>query len=112
MKRTHRRHVFACLLCMAVFLASAVPVFAVNFTTDGFFTTVDVQENSSMHVTEEIYVTFTSDAHGIYRYIPNDNVYAYFMHDGELHQKHRVRRRRYLHGVQFRQPDDTHRFRG
>lgn len=75
---------------MAVFLASAVPVFAVNFTTDGFFTTVDVQENSSMHVTEEIYVTFTSDAHGIYRYIPNDNVYAYFMHDGELESKELV----------------------
>ena len=69
---------------MAVFLASAVPVFAVNFTTDGFFTTVDVQENASMHVTEEIYVTFTTDAHGIYRYIPKDNVYAYFMHDGAL----------------------------
>ena len=90
MKRTHRRHVFACLLCMAVFLASAVPVFAVNFTTDGFFTTVDVQENSSMHVTEEIYVTFTSDAHGIYRYVPNHNVYAYYMHDGELESKELV----------------------
>ena len=87
MKRTHRRHVFACLLCMAVFLASAVPVFAVSFTTEGFFTTVDVQENSSMHVTEEIYVTFTTDAHGIYRYIPNDDVYAYFMHNGALQQK-------------------------
>ena len=72
---------------MAVFLASAVPVFAVSFTTDGFFTTVDVQENSSMHVTEEIYVTFTTDAHGIYRYIPNDDVYAYFMHNGALQQK-------------------------
>ena len=84
MKRTHRRHVLACLLCMAVILISAAPVFAVNFTTDGFFTTLDVQENSSMHVTEEIYVTFTSDAHGIYRYIPNDDVHAYFMHDGEL----------------------------
>ena len=87
MKRTHRRHVLACLLCMAVFLASAAPVFAVSFTTEGFFTTVDVQENSSMHVTEEIYVTFTTDAHGIYRYIPKDDVYAYFMHDGELERK-------------------------
>ena len=72
---------------MAVLLASSVPVFAVSYTTDGFFTTVDVQENASMHVTEEIYVTFTSDAHGIYRYIPSDDVYAYFMHDGTLQSK-------------------------
>ena len=84
MKRTHRRHVLACLLCMAMILASAAPAFAVSFTTDGFFTTLDVQENSCMHVTEEIYVTFTSSAHGIYRYIPRDDVSAYFMHDGEL----------------------------
>ena len=87
MKRIHGRHVFACLLCMAVFLASAVSVFAVSYTTDGFYTTLDVQENGSMHVTEEIYVTFTTPAHGIYRYIPNDDVYAYFMHDGELQSK-------------------------
>jgi uncharacterized membrane protein YgcG len=69
---------------MVMILASAVPAFAINYTTDGFFTTLDVQEDSSMHVTEEIYVTFTSSAHGIYRYIPRDDVKAYFMYGGEL----------------------------
>ena len=87
MKRTHKRHVLACLLCMVLFLASAAPVFAVSYTTDGFFTTLDVQENASMHVTEEIYVTFTSNAHGIYRYIPYDGVNAYYMYDGALQSR-------------------------
>ena len=90
MTRTHRRHVLACLLCMAAILMSAVPAFAVNYTTDGFYTTLDVQENSCMHVTEEIYVTFTSNAHGIYRYIPNDDVYAYYMYDGMLQSEEMV----------------------
>ncbi len=71
---------------MVMILLSAAPVFAVSYTTDGFFTTLDVQENSSMHVTEEIYITFSSPGHGIFRYIPNRNTYAYFMHDGALVQ--------------------------
>ena len=84
MKSTVRRHGSACLLCMVLFLLSAVPVFAVSYTTDGFFTTLDVQENASMHVTEEIYVTFTSPGHGIYRQIPNSRTNSYFMHEGQL----------------------------
>ena len=84
MKSTKRRHGFACLLCMVIVLLAAVPASAVSFTTDGFFTTLDVGEDSSMHVTEEIYVTFTSPGHGIYRQIPNSGTHSYFMHDGEL----------------------------
>ena len=84
MKRTKKRHVSACLLCMAIFLLSAVPAFAVSYTTSGYFTTLDVQEDSSMHVTEEIYVDFTESAHGIYRYIPEQDQHAYFVYDGEL----------------------------
>ena len=84
MKGTKRRHGFACLLCMVIVLLAAVPASAVSFTTDGFFTTLDVGEDSSMHVTEEIYVTFTSPGHGIYRQIPNSGTHSYFMHGGEL----------------------------
>ena len=84
MKGTTRRHGFACLLCMVIVLLAAVPASAVSFTTDGFFTTLDVGEDSSMHITEEIYVTFTSPGHGIYRQIPNSGTHSYFMHDGEL----------------------------
>ena len=86
MKGTKRRHGFACLLCMVIFLLAAVPVSAVSYTTDGFFTTLDVREDSSMHVTEEIYVTFTSPGHGIFRYIPNRSTKTYYMYDGELKQ--------------------------
>ena len=84
MKNTKRRHVLTCLLCLTLIALSAAPVFAVSYTTDGFFTTLDVQEDSSMHVTEEIYVTFTSPGHGIYRQIQNSRTHAYFMYDGEL----------------------------
>lgn len=84
MKSIDKRHVFACLLCIVLIVFSAAPVFAVSYTTEFFHTTLDVQENSSMHVTEEIYVTFSSPGHGIYRYIPNYDTKAYFMHDGEL----------------------------
>ena len=57
----------ACLLCLFLIAASASPVFAINYTTDSFHTTLDVQENSSMHVTEIISVDFQTEAHGIYR---------------------------------------------
>ena len=77
------RHVLACLFCLLLIAAQAVPAFAVNFTTDSFHTTLDVQENSSMHVTETISVNFESPGHGIFRDIWDYGT-IWFDKDGEL----------------------------
>ena len=65
--RTIRRHVLACLFCLLLIAGSAASVFAANYTTESFHTTLDIQQNSSMHVTETIQVTFQEPSHGIYR---------------------------------------------
>ena len=89
-KQLYKSCAAACLLCIAVLVMSAAPVFGISYTTDGFFTTIEVKEDSSMHVTEEIYVTFITEAHGIYRYIPYDNVQAFFVRNGELDSQEMV----------------------
>ena len=81
--RNAARHVLACLFCLLLIAAQAVPAFAVNYTTDSFHTTLDVQENASMHVTETITVNFESPAHGIFRDIWNYGK-IWFDRDGEL----------------------------
>ena len=48
------RHVFACLFCLLLIALQTVPALAVDYTTESFHTTLDVKENSSMHVTEII----------------------------------------------------------
>ncbi|MBR4142220.1 MAG: DUF2207 domain-containing protein, partial [Firmicutes bacterium] len=68
---------------MLLIAAQAAPAFAVNFTTDSFHTTLDVQENSSMHVTETISVNFESPGHGIFRDIWDYGT-IWFDKDGEL----------------------------
>ncbi len=78
-----KRHVLSCLFCLLLIAAQAVPAFAVNFTTDSFHTTLDVQENSSMHVTETISVNFESSGHGIFRDIWDYGT-IWFDKDGEL----------------------------
>ena len=65
--RHFKRHVLACLFCLLLIAFAAVPVCAISYTTESFHTTLDVQANSSMHVTETITVNFESPAHGIYR---------------------------------------------
>ncbi|MCR4805561.1 MAG: DUF2207 domain-containing protein [Clostridia bacterium] len=89
MKSTKTRHVFACLLCILLVFLAVSPASAVSFDTQGFFTTLDVKENGDMHVTEEIYVDFQSEAHGIFRYIPKKSD-AYYVQDGELQSKRMV----------------------
>ena len=78
-----KRRVLSCLFCLFLIFAQAVPAFAVSFTTDSFHTTLDVQENSSMHVTEIISVNFETPGHGIYRDIWNYGK-VWFDKDGEL----------------------------
>ncbi|MBQ2095939.1 MAG: DUF2207 domain-containing protein, partial [Firmicutes bacterium] len=68
---------------MFLIAASASPVFAINYTTDSFHTTLDVQENSSMHVTEIISVDFQTEAHGIYRDIWTLDT-CWIVKDGDL----------------------------
>ena len=68
---------------MLLIVAAASPVFAVSFTTESFHTTLDVQENSSMHVTEIIKVNFEGSAHGIYRDIWTLDK-CWIVKDGEL----------------------------
>ena len=77
------RHVFACLFCLLLIALQTVPALAVDYTTESFHTTLDVKENSSMHVTEIITVDFESPAHGIYRDIWTYGT-VWFMKDDEL----------------------------
>lgn len=81
--KNRQRHVLACLFCLLLIVAAASPVFAVSFTTESFHTTLDVQENSSMHVTEIIEVNFEGNAHGIYRDIWTLDK-CWIVKDGEL----------------------------
>ena len=83
--KKHRtlRHVFACLFCLLLIALQTVPALAVDYTTESFHTTLDVKENSSMHVTEIITVDFESPAHGIYRDIWTYGT-VWFMKDDEL----------------------------
>ncbi|MBQ2147655.1 MAG: DUF2207 domain-containing protein, partial [Firmicutes bacterium] len=68
---------------MLLIALQTVPALAVDYTTESFHTTLDVKENSSMHVTEIITVDFESPAHGIYRDIWTYGT-VWFMKDDEL----------------------------
>ncbi|MCQ2560711.1 MAG: DUF2207 domain-containing protein [Clostridia bacterium] len=70
---------------MCIFLITCSTCFAsaISYTTDSFFTDIQVKENSSMHITETIDVNFESPAHGIYRYIYTSG-YSYMYEDGEV----------------------------
>ena len=78
-----KRHVLTCLFCLILIFGSAASVFAVSYTTDSFHTTLDVKENSSMHVTEIISVDFETPGHGIFRDIWTTDK-CWFVKDGEL----------------------------
>ncbi len=82
-RRTLRRHVLACLFCLLLIVGSASSVFAANYTTESFHTTLDISRNSSMHVTETIKVDFQAPSHGIYRDIWTLGK-CWFVEDGEL----------------------------
>ena len=81
--KSMQRHVLACLFCLLLIVSAAAPAFAISYTTDSYHTTLDVQENSSMHVTETIKVNFLTEAHGIYRDIWTLDK-CWFVEDGEL----------------------------
>ncbi len=80
---TFQRHVLACLFCLLLIFGSTASIFAINYTTESYHTTLDVKTNSSMHVTETIQVNFETEAHGIFREIWNTGK-CWFVKDGEL----------------------------
>lgn len=58
------------------------------FTTEAFNVTIDLKEDNTMWVTEEISVDFVMPRHGLYRYIPYTGT-ATLMVDGEI-QTHKA----------------------
>lgn len=70
-----------------VFFALPVAVYGANFETEQYDVSLDVKENNSFYVEEDITVNFTSPSHGIYRYIPKTGTIDY-QRNGEAVKKH------------------------
>ena len=68
MKRVKVIAIIACVV--AVFGMNITFAFAESFETKDYSVQMDVYENNSFLVTEDIKVNFTEPRHGIYRYIP------------------------------------------
>ena len=80
--------VFAVLL-LAVFLFSAAPLSAfadetetADFKTDRFDVTINVKDDNSAYITENVDISVLSPIHGIYRYIPLANTVNYYDKQG------------------------------
>jgi uncharacterized membrane protein YgcG len=80
----HRKNIrplaaaFVFILAAVMIISSAVSVFAdgtADYTTDAFDVTAVASENHVFHVTEKITVDFTTEHHGITRYIPVQSKY-------------------------------------
>ncbi|MEA4987974.1 MAG: DUF2207 domain-containing protein [Anaerovorax sp.] len=69
-----------------VLIALPVTVYGANFETEQYDVSLDVKENNSFYVEEDITVNFTSPSHGIYRYIPKTGRIAY-QRNGEVVEK-------------------------
>ena len=82
---------FCLLLTLLIPIAGSAVHGAEYYTTQAFNVTMDVQNDNSFVMTEEIRVTFTEPRHGIYRYIPLSGT-AYSQVDGEVvEQKYRMK---------------------
>jgi len=80
----HRKNIrplaaaFVFILAAVMVISSAASVFAdgtADYTTDAFDVTAVASENHVFHVTEKITVDFTTEHHGITRYIPVQSKY-------------------------------------
>lgn len=89
--RSYRLLLFCLLLTLLIPIAGSAVHGAEYYTTQAFNVTMDVQNDNSFVMTEEIRVTFTEPRHGIYRYIPLSGT-AYSQVDGEVvEQKYRMK---------------------
>ncbi|WP_324822672.1 DUF2207 domain-containing protein [Sinanaerobacter sp. ZZT-01] len=70
-----------------IFMSLPFTVYGANFKTERYDVNLDVSENNSFYVEENISVDFTSPGHGIYRYIPVTKTWKYQLLDGETVEK-------------------------
>ena len=89
-----RSRVFALLVLLAMMLLIPGPVDSYGaeyYNTNQYNVTMDVAEDNSFVMTEEINVTYTEPRHGLYRYIPLSGT-AYSQVDGQtVEQKYRMK---------------------
>ena len=89
--RILRMLIFFLLITMLMPMADPAVHGAEYYTTQAFRVTMDVRNDNSFFMTEEIHVTFTEPRHGIYRYIPLSGT-AYSQVDGQVvEQKYQMK---------------------
>lgn len=89
--RVVRMLLFFLLLTMLMPMAGPAAHGAEYYTTQAFDVTMDVRNDNSFLMKEEIQVTFTEPRHGIYRYIPLSGT-AYSQVDGQVvEQKYQMK---------------------
>ena len=88
-KRFGKRGILLALSLLAVLL-TALPAFvyadtdsAPDFATERFDVTINVKDDNSAYITENVDISILSPIHGIYRYIPLANTVQYYDKQGK-----------------------------
>ena len=95
-KRFLRASVIAPIIALLVLYGMPAVLFAdtdsgagntADFETERFDVTINVKDDNSAYITENVEISVLSPIHGIYRYIPLANTVQYFDKQGELIDK-------------------------
>ena len=95
-KRFLRASVIAPIIALLVLFGMPAVSFAdtdsgagntADFETERFDVTINVKDDNSAYITENVEISVLSPIHGIYRYIPLANTVQYFDQQGELIDK-------------------------